>query len=75
MAVRLGDSYWHVLGPILVALALATWVTLTVRAARRRVKHPERIRGSSAHRGPVQGGVLEGDPVELDRYQERQDRT
>ncbi|REE96506.1 hypothetical protein [Thermomonospora umbrina] len=74
MAVRLGADYWHILGPVLVALALITWVVLTVRAARRRVKHPERVLGGAAHRGDVQGGIIHGDPVELDRYEEKQDR-
>jgi hypothetical protein len=62
MVVHLGDNYWLVLGPILVALALIAWVVMTVRAARRRVPHPERLRGSSPHRGPIQGGAFEGDP-------------
>jgi hypothetical protein len=62
MTVHLGDSYWLWLAPILVGLALATWVVLTVRAARRRVPHPEELRGGSPHRGPIQGGTFEGDP-------------
>lgn len=64
MAVRLGAGYWLLLGPALVALALAIWLFLTVRAARRRVPHPERMHGEAAHRGPVQGGAFEGDPAQ-----------
>ncbi|TNY36759.1 hypothetical protein [Thermomonospora catenispora] len=62
MAVRLGAGYWLLLGPALVALALAVWLFLTVRAARRRVPHPERMHGDAPHRGPIQGGTLQGDP-------------
>ncbi|SEG85931.1 hypothetical protein SAMN04489712_118110 [Thermomonospora echinospora] len=62
MTVRLGDNYWLWLAPILLGLALVTWLLLTLRAARRRVPHPEKLPGGSPHRGPIQGGTFEGDP-------------
>ncbi|WP_026414800.1 hypothetical protein [Actinomadura oligospora] len=63
---HVGNNYWLVLGPIIIALAILTWLVLTRIAARRRAR-PERTRGSMPDRGPVQGGIIEGDPGQRNR--------
>ncbi|MFB4317425.1 hypothetical protein [Actinomadura sp. 21ATH] len=68
-ASPVGDNILLIIGPIVVAVALAVWLGLTVLASRRKVR-PEKIRGGSAHRGPVQGGVIEGDPGQRTRRDE-----
>ncbi|ACY96255.1 MULTISPECIES: hypothetical protein [Thermomonospora] len=62
MTVQLGAGYWLLLGPALIALGLIIWLMLTLRAARHRPQHPEQLQGSTPHRGPIQGGIMEGDP-------------
>lgn len=59
-ASRLGDNILLVIGPLAFVTAIAIWIALTIRAASKRV-HPEKIHGDTAHRGPVQGGVLAPD--------------
>ncbi|WP_433332770.1 hypothetical protein [Spirillospora sp. CA-294931] len=63
------DNYWLVVAPVIVALALVAWIAMTVRASRRRAR-PERTRGGVPHRGPVQGGIIEGDPGQRNRRDE-----
>jgi hypothetical protein len=56
-----GDNILLIVGPVVIALALVTWLVLTLHASRKRVR-ADRLRGGETHRGPVQGGVIEGDP-------------
>jgi hypothetical protein len=68
-ASPIGDNILLIIGPLVIALALIFWVGITAYAARKRV-HSERIRGQSAHRGVVQGGVIEGSPAQRTRRDE-----
>lgn len=54
-----GMNYWLWLAPVIVALALITYILLTRHASRKRIRHQEPDR--TEHRGPVRGGVIEGD--------------
>ncbi|TDD74512.1 hypothetical protein [Actinomadura rubrisoli] len=65
-----GDPYLWIIGPIVVALALAIWLTMTLRASRRRTRPRDRDDGSP-HRGPVQGGVVQGSPSQRNRRDPR----
>lgn len=64
--VRLGDGYWLILGPAIIAAALVVWVLLTVRASRK-VRRPPKSREGLPDRGAVQGGIIEGDLVQRNR--------
>ena len=79
-----GNNALLIAGPLVVALALLAWLTLTTLAARRRARtaarEPDetqdrdgaqtrdgaRTRDENA-RGPVRGGVIEGDPGQRNR--------
>ncbi|WP_018657500.1 hypothetical protein [Actinomadura flavalba] len=52
-----GANALLVVGPLLIVAALATWMFLTARAARKKVELPAEDAGP--HRGPVQGGVID----------------
>lgn len=60
---QVGAGNTLVFGPIIVALALVTWLGLTLRAAvltqRRRLPAPS---DQSPHRGPMEGGVYRYSP-------------
>ncbi|MBO2453407.1 hypothetical protein J4573_40385 [Actinomadura barringtoniae] len=58
-----------IIGPIIIALALITWLAMTVYGWRKRPR-PDRIHGESSHRGAVQGGIIEGDPGQRNRRDE-----
>ncbi|MFC6880019.1 MULTISPECIES: hypothetical protein [Actinomadura] len=60
-ASPVGDTYLLIIGPIVVALAIVLWITMTIRAAKRRAR-ADKARDTLPHRGPVQGGVIEGSP-------------
>ncbi|MFC5745957.1 hypothetical protein [Actinomadura rugatobispora] len=68
-ASPVGDTTLLIVGPLVIALALAFWLGLTAYAARKRARI-DRMRGASAHRGVVQGGVIEGDPSQRSRRDE-----
>ncbi|MQY04409.1 hypothetical protein [Actinomadura macrotermitis] len=74
-ASPLGSDYWLVLAPVIIAVVLVAAILLTRRASRRGVpdKPPEGDKG--AHRGAVQGGVIQGSPSQRNRRDEapRQD--
>ncbi|MEV4256901.1 hypothetical protein AB0J52_27375 [Spirillospora sp. NPDC049652] len=63
---HVGNNYWVILGPIIIALALVTWLLLTRHASGKRV-HPGKPTGETANRGPVKGGVIEGGPSQRTR--------
>ncbi|XVQ11716.1 hypothetical protein ACQP1W_03775 [Spirillospora sp. CA-255316] len=70
-ASPVGDNILLILGPLIVALALAGWLGLTAYAARRRARTAARGTPDTAeHRGPVRGGVIEGDPGQRNRRDE-----
>ncbi|HEX6472012.1 MAG TPA: hypothetical protein VF069_23170 [Streptosporangiaceae bacterium] len=54
-----GANYWLTLGPIVFALAIATWILLVLRAARRRRKYPHV--SEQPDRGDVTGGRIHSD--------------
>jgi hypothetical protein len=63
--VMTGAGYGLIIGPLVIALALAFWLFLVVFAARRH-KHPAARRGEKAEtRGPVSGGVIRGSPGQV----------
>jgi hypothetical protein len=65
---RLGEGYWLVLGPIVAALAIAAAVFLVIRASRRSGEaKPDQDVETEAGRGPVRGGIIEGDPGQRNR--------
>ena len=66
---HIGANVLLIVGPIVIAIALATWLGMTLYGARRPT-HPERTHGSGAHRGAVQGGVIEGSPAQRSRRDE-----
>jgi hypothetical protein len=68
-ASPLGNNALLIIGPIILALALVTWLVLTYYGRRKRPRI-DRMRGESSHRGPVQGGVIEGDPGQRNRRDE-----
>ena len=56
-----GSNYWLVLGPVVIAAAIAFWIAFTLYGARRRkIGPPEDLH----KRGPVSGGTIEGSPVQ-----------
>ncbi|MFD0691493.1 hypothetical protein [Actinomadura fibrosa] len=60
-----GPVIFWIIGPIIAALALAVWLTLTVTAARRSARRGGGSSGrgdGSPQRGAVQGGVIQGGP-------------
>lgn len=57
-----GANILLIVGPIILALALITWLGLTLYAKQKRIRHPERLHGKATKRGPVAGGIIEGDP-------------
>ncbi|MGP4029553.1 hypothetical protein [Actinomadura sp. 3N407] len=66
-ADRLGDDAFFVIGPIAIFFALAVWVTMTLMTSRHpRTRRPAGDDGMP-HRGPVQGGVLQGSPSQRTR--------
>ena len=70
----LGDNYWQLLGPILIAMALVTWLLLLWYAQRKRVRI-ERMRGGAPHRGAVTGGMIEGSPAQRTRRDEAERKS
>ncbi|MEU8798925.1 hypothetical protein [Spirillospora sp. NPDC048819] len=65
-ADNLGDTAFFVIGPIAIFFALAAWITITLMTSRK----PRRPRGGNTglpHRGPVQGGVIQGSPSQRTR--------
>ncbi|WP_395111559.1 hypothetical protein [Actinomadura sp. SCN-SB] len=68
-ASPVGANILLAVAPLVVALALVTWLFLTLYVSRRRVR-TDRIRGESPHRGAVQGGVIEGSPAQRTRRDE-----
>jgi hypothetical protein len=58
-----GASFWLVVGPAVFALAIAAWILLVLRGARRRRRYgavseqPDRgdVTGGRIHGGPSQG--------------------
>ncbi|GAA4099289.1 hypothetical protein GCM10022214_75170 [Actinomadura miaoliensis] len=70
----LGDNYWLVLGPIVIALALITWLLLLWYGQRKRVRI-DRMHGRSAHRGAVTGGIIEGSPAQRTRRDEAERKS
>jgi hypothetical protein len=66
-----GDNILLIVGPLVVALALVAWLGLTAYAARKRARTAARRTPDTAeHRGPVRGGVIEGDPGQRNRRDE-----
>ncbi|RFU37588.1 hypothetical protein DZF91_32125 [Actinomadura logoneensis] len=63
---HVGNNYWVILGPIVIALALVIWLLLTRHASAKRVD-PDKRTGETANRGPVKGGVIEGSPSQRTR--------
>ncbi|WP_067820827.1 hypothetical protein [Actinomadura kijaniata] len=55
-----GMNYWLWLAPVVVAAVIVTWIALTRHASRKRIHRGEPDPGAA--RGPVHGGVVEGDP-------------
>lgn len=59
---HLGDLVLLIGLPILMAGVLIVWIGLTLHGARP-PKHPDRMHGAPAIRGPFRGGFFEGPPV------------
>ncbi|MFC9973700.1 hypothetical protein ACFVH6_22670 [Spirillospora sp. NPDC127200] len=61
-AAPTGTNYWLVLAPIVIAIAIVTWIAITRSAARKHVEKRPPDPDATGHRGPVEGGIIEGDP-------------
>jgi hypothetical protein len=65
-----GNSAWLWTVPVIFAVAIAIWIATMLWGDRRRNTHgndmqPKRNTGpAEVKRGPVQGGVIEGDPAQ-----------
>jgi hypothetical protein len=57
---QVGKGIGLLIGPVVIALALITWLTLVIRASSRKIK-PERP-DQSPHRGPMEGGLYRYSP-------------
>ncbi|MFG2006644.1 hypothetical protein ACGFNU_46610 [Spirillospora sp. NPDC048911] len=57
-----GANILLIVGPIVLVLALVLALGLAIYAKRKRLRHPERVQGEPTKRGPVAGGIIEGDP-------------
>ncbi|MFI0355843.1 hypothetical protein [Actinomadura sp. 9N407] len=57
---QVGSGSTLLFGPLIIALALITWLTLIIRASSRKVK-PGRP-DQSPHRGPMEGGLYHYSP-------------
>jgi hypothetical protein len=68
-ASPLGNNVLLIVGPVILALAIITWVVLTTQVGRKGGR-PARGDGGGTHRGAVQGGVIEGDPGQRNRRDE-----
>lgn len=66
VAEELGNNQWLVAGPLVLVLALAVCILLSVHAAKRRRQY-DRAHAEEPKRGPVSGGVIEGSPVQRNR--------
>jgi hypothetical protein len=65
-SVHIGDIYLYTIAPVVIFLALAGWLFLTIFAS----KDPRRSTGRDPqmpHRGEVTGGVLRGSPSQRNR--------
>lgn len=61
-ASPVGANALLIVGPLILALALVTWLVITWRGKKKAVQHPEHKRDQAAERGPVSGGMFRGDP-------------
>ncbi len=61
-AAPTGANYWLILGPIIIAIVIITWIAITRSASRKRVDHKAPDPDALSGRGPVDGGVIKGDP-------------
>jgi hypothetical protein len=63
-----GASYWLVVGPAVFALAIAVWLVLVLRGARRRRGYDHV--SEQPDRGDVTGGRIHGGPSQGNRRDE-----
>jgi hypothetical protein len=63
-----GTNYWLIVGPLVFALAIAMWIALVLRGARRRRGYPHV--SEQPDRGDVTGGRIHGDPSQGTRRDE-----
>ncbi|WP_131740460.1 hypothetical protein [Actinomadura roseirufa] len=61
-----GDPYLWVIGPIVIFIALAGWLALTLHASRKRERPVGKDPGLP-HRGAVTGGIIQGSPSQRTR--------
>ncbi|TDC86712.1 hypothetical protein [Actinomadura sp. 7K507] len=67
-ATRLGDTSLFIVAPIAIFFTLAAWITMTLMTSRKPPSRRPRSGGTGLpHRGPVQGGVLQGSPSQRTR--------
>ncbi|TDC45343.1 hypothetical protein E1281_30620 [Actinomadura sp. KC345] len=65
---RLGDTSLYVVAPVAIFSALVIWIAMTLMTSRKPPNTGPRTGGTGLpHRGPVQGGVIEGSPAQRNR--------
>ncbi|MEU5876630.1 hypothetical protein [Spirillospora sp. NPDC047279] len=74
-ASPVGANALLIAGPIVLALALVGWLFLTWRGKRKMTRRPEHKRDRAAERGPVSGGMIEGDPAQRNSRHEAPRRS
>ncbi|MFB4301478.1 hypothetical protein [Actinomadura sp. NTSP31] len=66
-SVHIGDIYLYTIGPVVIFLAIAGWLFLTILASKER-EHPKGRDPQMPHRGgDVTGGVVRGSPSQRTR--------